>query len=77
MIPQLTLADLSRLCIDSVSPAPPFPHHASAQRAISPSTPDGAQTLRSTLLTEDNKLQWQRFEQVEFRVKGVNLGLSV
>jgi hypothetical protein len=34
------------------------------QRAISPSTPDGAQTLRSTLLTEDNKLQWQRFEQV-------------
>lgn len=34
------------------------------QRALSPSTADGAQTLRSTLLTEDNKLQWQRFEQL-------------
>ena len=34
------------------------------QRALSPSTPDGAQTLRATLLTQDNKLQWQRFEQL-------------
>jgi len=34
------------------------------QRALSPSTDGGAQTLRATLLTSDNKLQWQRFEQL-------------
>jgi len=34
------------------------------QRAISPSTPDGAKTLRETFLTKDNELQWQRFEQL-------------
>lgn len=34
------------------------------QRAISPSTPEGAATLRSTFLTDDNKVQWLRFEQL-------------
>ena len=34
------------------------------QRALSPSTPGGAQTLRTTLLDGDNKVQWQRFEQL-------------
>jgi len=34
------------------------------QRALSPSTPGGAQTLRATLLTENNQVQWQRFEQL-------------
>jgi len=34
------------------------------QRALSPSTQGGAETLRSTLLTKDNQLQWQRFEQI-------------
>jgi hypothetical protein len=34
------------------------------QRAISPSTPQGAATLRSTLLTKENEVQWQRFEQL-------------
>jgi len=31
------------------------------RRSLSPSTPDGVNTLRSTLLTEDNRVQWERF----------------
>ena len=34
------------------------------QRAISPTTPAGAATLRSTLLTDENKVQWARFEEL-------------
>jgi hypothetical protein len=34
------------------------------QRGISPSTPAGATALRGTLLTPDNKLQWQRLEEL-------------
>jgi len=40
------------------------------RRSLSPATKDGIATLRSTLLTKDNKIQWNRFvEMVEEATK--------
>jgi hypothetical protein len=34
------------------------------ERALSPSTASGAKTLRSSLLTDDNRFQWERIEAI-------------